>query len=245
MPDDPYNIPIEWARHINESLAASPAMESIRRSLADAVNAQNTEVNEAIARLSEASRVQMAQTLTRALAPAIESSRQQLDQAATNWARHLRAQFADNSGFRLNVSRLNLDTVLATSSFDALPAAQREWARRIVEDATAGVDTDEAADVPNEILDTLADTARTFSAAQPPGMSRSVQKKLFVGFIVTIFFLLLLQAQVESDAVKEMVENIGGAMLVVPLAAWGAARSFDMVIPEAADAEGDTGDGAA
>ncbi|WP_406164547.1 hypothetical protein [Streptomyces sp. NBC_00996] len=152
----------------------------------------------------------------------------------------MRTCYADvNTGFRLDVSRLNIDAAL-TSPFDALPAEQREWARRAVDEATAHVDTAElAGHVPNEMLDSLADSARTFASTQPVGLSRAAQKKLFIGFIITAFFLLLLQAQIDSNAVMEFVEDAGAAMLVVGPTAIGAAYVWDKMNPGPDEDEAD------
>lgn len=242
MPDDPFSIRIEWARLVSQSLTTTPAREIARRALADIANVRTPGIDAAIASATEAGRAQAGRALTRALAPLLESSRAQLDQAAASLGRQLSEQYLAGlrPAERLDLG-LGLDSILAASSFDALPAAQRDWARRIVEEATVGVDTsldsaaDEIPDVPDEMLDTLADTARAFTDAQPAGLSRAAQKKLFIGFIVTVLFLLLLQAQVESDAVKEFVEDAGGAMLVVTPAALGAAYIFDKMNPGPGD----------
>ncbi|MFG2357433.1 hypothetical protein [Streptomyces sp. NPDC048521] len=78
---------------------------------------------------------------------------------------------ADGRHAVLDVSRLNIDAVL-TSPFDALPAEQHERARHAVDEATAHVGTAELVDhVPDEMLDSLADSAP--SAGSGPTVSWS------------------------------------------------------------------------
>ncbi|MEU6807120.1 hypothetical protein [Streptomyces neyagawaensis] len=205
--------------------------ERLARQHARIMAAQTAQLDDAVRRFNAAHQERLARQYTQIMAPAIEATTTQLSQAVASYAEAMRTRYADiDTGFRLDISRLNIDAVL-TSPFDALPAEQREWARRAVDEATAHVDTAELAEqVPDELLDSLADSARTFASAQPGGLSRAAQKKLFIGFIVTVFFLLLLQAQLESDAVKEFkefVEDAGGAMLVVAPTALGAAYVWD------------------
>jgi hypothetical protein len=214
----------ELARRIGESIANGPALENFRRVIAEVITTQAAPLSEAHRFFSAASQ--------ELLAPALEASATQLARTFASFTEGMRTQYADiDTGWRLDFSRLDIDAVL-TSPFDALPAEQREWARRAVDEATAHVDTAELADdVPDEMLDSLAGSARTFASAQPAGLSRAAQKKLFIGFIVTVFFLVLLQAQIESSAVKELVEDAGGAMLVIAPAAFGAAYVWDKTNP--------------
>jgi hypothetical protein len=222
----------DLARQISESLTVhNPALESVRRSLADAMAVRNAHVTEVLNQIGEGASARLGQQLTRLVAPALEASRAPINQAAAALAESARSQLAGvDTGFRLNLPRLDFDAVLA-SPFDALPAEQREWARQVVDEATAHVDAGLAEETDGELLDTLADTARTFAAAQPAGLSWDAQKKLFVGFIVTVVFLLLLQAQIESDAVKELVEDAGGAALVIAPTALGAAFVWNKMNP--------------
>ncbi|MEU0597490.1 hypothetical protein ABZ484_04420 [Streptomyces sp. NPDC006393] len=172
----------DLARRISESMANSPAMENFRRQIAEFSAAQTGPLNEAVRRFNAAHQERFAQQYAQIMAPALEASTNQLSQALASLAERLRIRYADiDAGFRLDVSRLdvsrlNIDAVLA-SPFDALPAEQREWARRAVDEATAHVDTAELADeVFDEMLDSLADSARTFASAQPIGLSRAAQK---------------------------------------------------------------------
>ncbi|MFB7776283.1 hypothetical protein [Streptomyces bauhiniae] len=228
MSDEQPDPAQELARRMGESIANSPALENFRRQIANVTASQTAPLLDAVRRFNAAHQERLARRFAQIVAPAIEASTTQLSQAVASYAEAMRTRYADiDTGFRLDISRLNIDAVL-TSPFDALPAEQREWARRAVDEATAHVDTAELAEqVPDELLDSLADSARTFASAQPGGLSRVAQKKLFIGFIVTVFFLLLLQAQLESDAVKEFVEDAGGAMLVVAPTALGAAYVWD------------------
>lgn len=240
MPDE-YPDPLQdLVRRVSESVANMPAMENFRRAVAEFTAAQNAQFNETVRRFNAVHQEQMAQRYAQLIAPALEASNSQITDAVAAFAERMRTRYADiGAGSRLNVSRLNIDTVLA-SGFDALPAEQREWARRAVDEATSRVDTAELADeVPDEMLDSLADTARTFASAQPAGLSWAAQKKLFIGFIVTVFFLLLLQAQIESDAVKEFIEDAGGATLVIAPTALGAAYVWDKMNPGGEDADGE------
>ncbi|WP_435607086.1 hypothetical protein [Streptomyces ardesiacus] len=236
MADEQPDLAQDLSRRIRESIANSPVMENLRRQIDDLVAAQTAPLNDAVRRINEAQQERFARQYTRIMAPAIAASTNQLAQAVVSLAGGMRTRYADiDTGFRLNISRLNIDTVL-TSPFDALPAEQREWARRAVDEATARVDAAELVDqVPDEMLDSLADSAHVFASAQPAGLSRAAQKKLFIGFIVSVFFLLLLQAQIESDAVKEFVEDAGGAMLVVAPTALGAAYIWDKLNPGTED----------
>ncbi|MFF8953535.1 hypothetical protein ACF09I_32735 [Streptomyces sp. NPDC014940] len=236
MPDEQLDPMQDLGHRISESIANSPAMENLRRQIADYTAAQMAPLNEAVRRFSAARQERIAQQYTRIMAPALEASTNQLARAIASLTDGMRTRYADiDTGFRLDVSRLDLDAVLAFP-FDALPAEQRESARRAVDEATAHIDTAELADeVPDEVLHSLADSARTFASAQPGGLSRAAQKKLFIGFVVTVFFLLLLQAQIESDAVKEFVEDAGGAMLIVAPTALGAAYVWDQMHPDPDD----------
>ncbi|KOV95425.1 MULTISPECIES: hypothetical protein [unclassified Streptomyces] len=232
MSDEQTDPAQDLARRISESIVNSPAMENFRRQIAEFAATQTAPLNEAVRHFNAAHQERFARQYTRIRAPAIEAGTNRLAQAVASFAEGMRTRYSDiDTGFRLDMSRLDIDAVL-TSPFDALPADQREWARRAVDEATAHVDTAELVDqVPDEMLDSLTDSARTFASAQPGGLSRAAQKKLFIGFVVTVFFLLLLQAQIESDAVKEFVEDAGGAMLVVTPTALGAAYVWDKLNP--------------
>ncbi|QIK04755.1 hypothetical protein G7Z12_00335 [Streptomyces sp. ID38640] len=114
------------------------------------------------------------------------------------------------------------------SPFDALPAEQREWAQHVVEEATARVDLDapELDDVPDEMLDELSQAARAFADGQPATLSWETKRTLFVWFWGVLVFLALMQAQVQSEAVKELMEDAAavapyaGATVTVAAAAW-------------------------
>jgi hypothetical protein len=67
--------------------------------------------------------------------PAVEEGTNQLAQAVASLAEGTRTRYADSdTGSRLDIPRLDIDTVL-TSPFVALPAEQREGARRAVDEA--------------------------------------------------------------------------------------------------------------
>ncbi|MFJ3630379.1 hypothetical protein ACIPQ3_30245 [Streptomyces albidoflavus] len=141
----------------------------------------------------------------------------------------------------INTSSLEVETILS-SPFEALPPHQREWAQRTVDEAVTQVEADVLVDeMHEEMFDEFVDTALTFAFAHP-GLSRAAMKRLFVSYFVTLMFLALLLVQLESEAAKEFVETIGGAMLFVPPAAFCAARAFDKVKPAQGDEEGEGGD---
>ncbi|MGW6404922.1 hypothetical protein [Streptomyces sp. NPDC055134] len=223
----------EMARRIGEVIANSPAMENFRR--------QSEIFAETLQRASRRNTERLGEQLAIAMAPALDASRSQIAAAATSLAQRVQAQLLElESGFRLDVSRLDIDAALA-GPFDALPDEQRDWARRVVDEATAHVDTGDLADeLPDEMVDSLTDSVQAFTAAQPAGLSRAVQRKLFIGFVVSVFFTVLLQAQIESDGIKEFMEDVGGAMLIVAPAAASAAYAWDKTHSEPVGDDGET-----
>jgi hypothetical protein len=209
------------ARRLADAIIDSPALERMRR--------QSEEFAAAVHSHSRRTANRYAEQFARTMAPAIAARNEQFVQAARAFsASAMAAGYTD--GFRLDVSRLNVDAVLA-SPFDALPAEQREWARRVVDEATAHVD-DTTGDLDEELLDTLADTARTFASSQPAGLSWAAQKKLFIAFWAILVFTVLVQAQVESEMAKELLEDAGGAMLVVSPLLLGAGWAWDKMNPD-------------
>ncbi|MGP4048847.1 hypothetical protein [Streptomyces sp. 2A115] len=93
--------------------------------------------------------------------------------------------------------------------------------------------TDEAApeDVSAELLDTLTDSAAAFAQSQPSGMSWETKRTLFLWFWGILVFIALVQAQVQSDSVKELIEDAGGAVLIVGPTVAGAAYAWNKIHP--------------
>lgn len=93
--------------------------------------------------------------------------------------------------------------------------------------------TGEAApeDVSAELLDTLTDSASAFASSQPSGMSWETKRTLFLWFWGILVFIALVQAQVQSDSVKELIEDAGGAMLIVGPTVAGAAYAWNKIHP--------------
>ncbi|WP_329564342.1 hypothetical protein OG711_38385 (plasmid) [Streptomyces uncialis] len=238
MPDEQPDPMQELTRRLGESTAISSAMENIRRQITDLTVAETVALSGAFRSLIAAHEEQFVQRYARFVAPALEASTNRFAQSVAAFAEEIRTRHTSiDTGFRLDISRLNIDAVLA-SPFDALPAEQRESARRAVDDAAAHPDTAELAnEVPDEVLDSLAESARTFASAQPAELSKAAQRKLFIGFIVTVFYVVLLQAQIEHDAVKELVEMAGNALISTALLAGSAAYAWDKAHPGADDDE--------
>lgn len=95
-------------------------------------------------------------------------------------------------------------------------------------------------DVSPELLDTLTDSAASFADAQPSGMSWETKRTLFLWFWGILVFSALMQAQVQSDPVKELIEDASGAMLIVGPTVAVAAYAWNKTHPNP-DREDDEG----
>ncbi|MET9499993.1 hypothetical protein [Streptomyces sp. NPDC006552] len=227
----------DLARRVGERLAANPAMDDFRRAVAEFALANNTRLSEAVQRFSAANNARFAEHYARVMAPAIQMRNEQLSSVMSSWAARLLRNMATHSPeFRLDVSRLDFDTVLS-SPFDALPAEQREWARQVVEEATAAVDADAAApdDVPDDMLEELSQAARSFAGGQPAELSWETKRTLFMWFWGVLVFLTLMQAQVQSETVKELMEDAGAAAPYVGTTVAAAAFVWNKTQPKPAE----------
>ncbi|MEW1926761.1 hypothetical protein [Streptomyces sp. NPDC088360] len=216
----------EMARRMAESIVNSPALEGLRR--------QSEEFAEAVQRYTQRTANRYAEQFVRTMAPAIAARNEQYAQAVAAFADQIRPQVAGyGEGFRLDVSRLNFD-VLTIEPLSILPEDTRAGVARLLQETTDRLDAGEltADDVHDELLDTLAESARTFAAGQPAGLSWEAKKKLFLWFWGALVFLVLMQAQVESETVKELMEDAGGALLLVPPAVASAAVVWDKIQPD-------------
>ncbi|MFE1949947.1 hypothetical protein ACFW9D_05695 [Streptomyces sp. NPDC059524] len=90
----------------------------------------------------------------------------------------------------------------------------------------------EAADgVPDELLAAMTDSAQTFASNQPAGLSWEARRNLFLWFWGILVFLILMQAQVQSETAKELLEDAGGAALVAGPVIAGAAYVYNKIQP--------------
>jgi hypothetical protein len=179
-------------------------------------------------RTQHAQLIRFGEYFARTVGPALQAHNDQIASAMSNWAtRMVRNTAVHAPQTQLDAAQLRIDTALA-SPFDALPADQREWARRVVEEVTAGVDPDAAEpdDVPDHMLDELSQAARAFAQGQPATLSWDTKRTLFMWFWGVLVFPALMQAQVQSEAVKELMEDADatapyvGAAMAVAAYAW-------------------------
>ncbi|MGW8557499.1 hypothetical protein [Streptomyces tubercidicus] len=222
----------ELARQVGERLAANPAvMEGFRCLTAELAALQNTQ---------RAQLFRFGEYCARVLAPALQAHNEQVSSAMNSWAARLVRNMAVHSPqFQFDVSRLDIDAVLA-SPFDALPAQQREWARHVVGEATARVDLDapELDDVPDEMLDELSQAARAFADGQPATLSWETKRILFVWFWGVLVFLALMQAQVQNKAAKELMEDAAAATPYVAATMAAASAAWKRAQPNPGQEEG-------
>lgn len=80
-------------------------------------------------------------------------------------------------------------------------------------------------------LDVIGVQGMAFVTAEGQGLSREAQRRLLVWFVAFAVFGILLQGVMQSDAVKELVEDSGMVMPVAAAAMVIAGRQFDKVFP--------------
>ncbi|MFE3381331.1 hypothetical protein [Streptomyces anulatus] len=156
--------------------------------------------------------------ITNVVQPAVLSFSRALSEVSlpvlgTSWADHL---VGSVQGLRLS---------------DSAYAGMTDTLARVAEMA-ASVDLDSqlSGDVSSDLVE-LGAQGVTFAAAQGAGLSREVQLKLALYFVGTLVFFVLMQGMVQSEAVKELVENAGVAVPAAALAMAVTARQFDKLFP--------------
>nr|WTB35158.1 hypothetical protein OG781_41990 [Streptomyces sp. NBC_00830] len=106
----------------------------------------------------------------------------------------------------------------------------RAAAARILEESYATAEAGTASDeVPEELLTTLEESARSFAATESGLLPDKAQRTAFIWFIGITVFLALMQAAVSSEAAKEMIENSSSITPVAAVAMLAAGRSWDRV----------------
>ncbi|MFE7156951.1 hypothetical protein [Streptomyces sp. NPDC057636] len=215
----------ELVRRLGERLADPATLESYSRLFSGLAAYQSTQ---------RAQLIRFGEYFARAVGPALQAQNDQIASAMSNWAtRMVRNMAVHAPQFQLDAAQLRIDTALV-SPFDALPADEREWARRVVEEATAGVDPDagEPDGVPNDMLDELSQAARAFAQGQPATLSWETKRTLFMWFWGVLVFLALMQAQVQSESVKELMEDAGATAPYVAAAVAVAAYAWNRTQPK-------------
>ncbi|NIY64188.1 hypothetical protein [Streptomyces malaysiensis] len=104
----------------------------------------------------------------------------------------------------------------------ALQAVQQTTSRLETEEATAG-------GIPDELLTAIADSAQIFVASQPVGLSWETRRNLFMWFWGLLVFIVVMQAQIQSETAKELLEDAGGAVLVAAPVVTGAAYVWNKI----------------
>ncbi|MGQ4482636.1 hypothetical protein [Streptomyces sp. SAS_276] len=233
MSHDPHSDPEqELVRRLGERLADPAVLEGYSLLFSGLAALQSTQ---------HAWFVRSGEHFVRAVGPALQAQHDQIASVMSNWAmRMVRNTAVHAPQFQLDAAQLGIDTMLA-SPFDALPADQREWVRRIVEEATVGVDPEagEPDDVPNDMFDELSQAARAFAQGQPATLSWETKRTLFIWFWGVLVFLALMQVQVQSEAVKELMEDAGATAPYVGAAAVVAAYVWNRTQPKPDDEDED------
>ncbi|WP_189846638.1 hypothetical protein, partial [Streptomyces rubiginosohelvolus] len=80
-------------------------------------------------------------------------------------------------------------------------------------------------------LEELGAQGVTFAATQGAGLSREAQRKLALYFVGVWVFLVLMQGMVQSEAVKELLENSEVALPIALAAMAVAGKQFDKLFP--------------
>lgn len=94
-------------------------------------------------------------------------------------------------------------------------------------------------EVPDELVADFEEPAREFAAAEGRGLSWEKQRELFAYFMGMLVLAMLVQAMVQHEIVKEVLEDGTAASPVVGLVYWAAKKAWERVnpAPEGNDAD--------
>ncbi len=207
---DGYEISPELAQRIAE----------ITPEQTEALAAAISQMQPALAFMSE----EVSAGITNVIQPALLDFSRMLSEVSlpvldTSWADHL---IGSVQGLRLS---------------DSAYAGITDTLARVAEMA-ASLDLD--AHLPGDVdgdLEDLGGQGVTFATAQGAGLSRETQRKLAMYFVATWVFLVLMQGMVQSEAVKELLENAELALPIAAAAMVVTGRQFDKLFPPPSDDE--------
>ncbi|MEU8828823.1 hypothetical protein [Streptomyces sp. NPDC048636] len=206
------------ARRIGQQIASGPAFEGFRGHLADGLTPSGDRWQEYVVQV---------------LTPSLKSrSGDRGPDLTTAFTAELQRRVQDfYAHFTAGASW--------TEALQAPPGAQlvtndiRQRALQAVQQTADRLDTGEATaeGLPDELLTVIAESAQTFVASQPAGLSWETRRNLFMWFWAVLVFFVVMQAQVQSETAKELLEDAGGATLVAGPVVTGAAYIWNKVQP--------------
>ncbi|NIY69498.1 hypothetical protein [Streptomyces malaysiensis] len=218
MPDDQQLDYFDaLARRIGQQIASGPAFDGVRRHLAGGFTSS-------LARWQE----YVAQVLT----PSLNSHRDRGQDPTIAFTTELQRQIQDfNTHFTVGASWTEVLQALPETELVAYDI--RRLALQAVQQTTSRLGREEAtADgIRDELLTAIADSAQTFVASQPAGLSWEMRRNLFMWFWGLLVFIVVMQAQVQSETAKELLEDAGGAVLVAGPVVTGAAYVWNKIQP--------------
>lgn len=208
--DDEYEISPELAQRIAE---ITPEQTE---NLAAALN----RLLPALTRMSD----EVSAGLTNVVQPAVLSFSRALSEVSlpvldTSWADHL------------------IEAVQGLRLSDSAYAGMTDTLARVAEMAASADLDSRLPDGVDGDLEELGDQGVTFATTQGAGLSWEAQRKLALYFVGVWVFLVLMQGMVQSEAVKELLENSELALPIAAAAMVVAGKRFDKLFPPPGDDE--------